>query len=181
MRLGRVGVKRIAQLRQPRGEFGRKHDHGLVLPFGQGLPLGRGGFTIRGRFRRQGAELQLQQPGSLGTRKQAGRKLVVVHQRRQAVRRRQAEDQDLRRSLAHELRHLQKAHAQQRVEHQRQHRDHEQRPPIAQLIANLALEDQLDLGPVHRGRQTLKVYRLGNPLGAAAFNRATTRRPLTRA
>ena len=48
-----------------------------------------------------------------------------------------------------ELRHLEHAHAQQRVEQQRQHGDHEQRAPIEELIAYLAAEDESDVGPVH--------------------------------
>ena len=43
-------------------------------------------------------------------------------------------------------RDLQQAHPQQRIEQDRQHRDHEQRPPIAQLIADFAGENQFDVG-----------------------------------
>ena len=43
------------------------------------------------------------------------------------------------------LRDLEEAHPQQRIEQQRQHEDHEQRPPIAQLVADLAEQDQPDV------------------------------------
>ncbi len=61
-----------------------------------------------------------------------------------------ADDEHLRRMLADELHDLEHARAEQRIEQERQHGDHEQRPTVAQLVAHLALEDQLDVGPVHR-------------------------------
>ncbi len=60
-----------------------------------------------------------------------------------------AHHQHPRRLLLHELRDLQQAHPQQRIEQDRQHRNHEQRPPIAELIADFAGQDQFDVGEGH--------------------------------
>src|SRR4051812_28428558 len=53
-------------------------------------------------------------------------------------------------TLSHELRKLKHAHPQQRIEQQRQHGDHEQRTPIAQLVANLASVNQSYVAPIHQ-------------------------------
>ena len=75
--------------------------------------------------------------------------LLVLEQRRQVGQLLGPHHQHPRRLLLHELRDLEQAHPQQRIEQDRQHHDHEQRPPIAQLIADLAGENQFDVGQVH--------------------------------
>ena len=73
--------------------------------------------------------------------------MIVVHQRRQTRHVGPADDQNPAGVLVHELRDLDEAHPQQRIKQDRQHRDHEQRAPIAQLIAHFAKQNQLDVGP----------------------------------
>ena len=83
---------------------------------------------------------------------QIGRKLPVLKQPRRVRTLSQwlaAHHQHLRLALAQELRKLEHAHPEQRVQQQRQHRDHEQRTPIAQLIANLAAVNQSYVAPRH--------------------------------
>ena len=57
--------------------------------------------------------------------------------------------QDSRRLFLHELGDLEHAHPQQRIEQNRKDRDHEQRAPVAQLIANFLHEYPLDVGKAH--------------------------------
>ncbi len=82
--------------------------------------------------------------------KQFGRESIVFYQRRQFRIVGRADDAHSNRVLAHEWQNLEETHAQQRIQQQRQDGDHEQRAPIAQLIANLTSQDEFDLRPVHR-------------------------------
>src|SRR3954471_4340446 len=78
--------------------------------------------------------------------------MVAFNERRQFFARLQlvgSDHNDLRFTLSEKLRQLENAHAQERIQEQWQHRDHEQRPPIAKLIANLAGVDQTYVAPRH--------------------------------
>src|SRR3954465_1506568 len=64
-------------------------------------------------------------------------------------------------TLSEKLRQLENAHTQEWVQEQRQYRDHEQRPPIAKLIANLAGVDQTYIAPTHFRLINYQLFRRG--------------------
>ena len=129
-----------------------KYSAASYLPDCTGRPARRGrssrccGSAARSpRAARRAANVTSSSRAFSGSLNSAAAKLVVLEQRRQVAEVPAADDQHLRRLLLHELRDLQEAHAQQRIEQDRQHEDHEQRAPVAQLVADLAGEDQFDV------------------------------------
>ena len=97
--------------------------------------LAGSGFGGGGRF----AEVDTQQFCPLGLfAKQSGGEMMIFDQGGQARRGGQVDDQHPGRLFAEELRDLKEAHAQQGVEQQRQHRDHEEGAAVAELVADFA-------------------------------------------
>ena len=130
----------VAKSLQPFGKIGREINHHVVV--GRLHPLAalivdRNMGSVAGNSSRPLA-IDLQQVRIDVLVEPLRSEMIVVDQRRQAGHVGPAHDQHPAGMLLHELRDLHEAHAQQRVEQQRQHRDHEQRAPIAQLVANFA-------------------------------------------
>ena len=71
---------------------------------------------------------------------------VTVEQRRRLGQLVAAQHQDRTRFLMRKLGYLEEDYPYERIEHQRQDRDGEQRSLVTQLVSNLAEEYQLDMG-----------------------------------
>ncbi len=144
-----AAVDGLAKGPEVRGEIRRKIEHRLVTAR---LDLFRGSVPRVNRLarRRLGpGKLQLDEICLVGFGEQSIGEVSAVEQRRHVAKRRGADNQHPRRPLLHELCDLKHAHPQERIEQNRQHGDHEQRPPVAQLVAYLAGKDQLDVRESH--------------------------------
>jgi hypothetical protein len=104
----------------------------------------------RRRRRAIGDDRQL--GGVIRVLKIVGDKPVSVQQRRirQVV---GAEHHHGARLLREGDRHGHHRDAEHRVQQQRQHGDHKQRPPVAELVAHFSQKDELDVAPVHGGHR----------------------------
>ena len=97
-----------------------------------------------------GGKMQFEQACPAGIAEQPHGELPVLKQgglRGQAA---GPHHQHSRGLLLHELRNLQHADAQERIEQDRHDGDHEERPPIAHLVANFPPQNQLDVAESHR-------------------------------